>query len=36
MEVARKYLPDHIVHRRKVGFEVPLAQWFGGKLRDVC
>jgi asparagine synthase (glutamine-hydrolysing) len=34
--VARKYLPDRIIDRRKVGFEVPLAQWFRGKLRDMC
>ncbi|MCK4787418.1 MAG: asparagine synthase (glutamine-hydrolyzing) [Desulfobacteraceae bacterium] len=35
-EVARRYLPNHIVDRRKVGFEVPLAQWFRGRLRDMC
>ena len=35
-EVARRYLPNRIVDRRKVGFEVPLAQWFRGKLRDMC
>jgi asparagine synthase (glutamine-hydrolysing) len=35
-QIARKYLPAHIVNRRKVGFTVPLAQWFRGKLRDVC
>jgi len=35
-EVARKYLRDEIVDRRKVGFEVPLAQWFRGKLREMC
>ena len=27
-QVALKYLPDHIVNRRKVGFRVPLDAWF--------
>lgn len=35
-EVARKYLPSEIVDRRKVGFDVPVSQWFRGKLRDIC
>ena len=35
-QIALKYLPAHIVNRRKVGFSVPLAQWFRGKLRDMC
>jgi asparagine synthase (glutamine-hydrolysing) len=35
-QIARKYLPNHIVNRRKVGFTVPLARWFRGKLRYVC
>jgi asparagine synthase (glutamine-hydrolysing) len=35
-QVALKYLPQVIVNRRKVGFSVPLAQWFRGKLRDLC
>lgn len=35
-QIALKYLPGHIVNRRKVGFSVPLAQWFRGKLRDMC
>lgn len=33
-EVARRYLPDEIVDRRKVGFRVPLDQWFRSDLRD--
>jgi asparagine synthase (glutamine-hydrolysing) len=38
-EVALRYLPDAIVHRRKSGFGVPLAPWFKaagpmGKLLD--
>lgn len=35
-QVARRYLPDEIVDRRKIGFEVPLAQWFRGKLKGMC
>jgi asparagine synthase (glutamine-hydrolysing) len=35
-QVAHRYLPDTIVTRRKIGFDVPLAQWFRGKLRDMC
>jgi asparagine synthase (glutamine-hydrolysing) len=33
-EVARDFLPDHIVDRRKVGFRVPLDNWFRAGLRD--
>lgn len=35
-EVARKYLPNEIIDRQKFGFEVPLAQWFRGKLKEMC
>jgi len=35
-QVALRYLPECIVNRPKVGFSVPLAQWFRGKLRDMC
>jgi asparagine synthase (glutamine-hydrolysing) len=31
---AQKYLPKSIVHRRKRGLSVPLAQWLRGPLRD--
>lgn len=27
------YLPDQLLHRRKMGFSVPLADWFRGPLR---
>jgi asparagine synthase (glutamine-hydrolysing) len=33
-EVARRYLPDAVVDRRKVGFRVPLDAWFRQDLRD--
>ncbi|WP_426241944.1 asparagine synthase (glutamine-hydrolyzing) [Nocardioides sp. LHG3406-4] len=33
-EVARRYLPDEVVDRRKVGFRVPLDHWFRTGLRD--
>jgi asparagine synthase (glutamine-hydrolysing) len=32
--VARRYLPDEVVDRRKVGFRVPLDAWFRSGLRD--
>jgi asparagine synthase (glutamine-hydrolysing) len=35
-EVARRYLPDSIVDRRKVGFRVPLDTWFRAGLRDMA
>jgi asparagine synthase (glutamine-hydrolysing) len=34
--IAVKYLPRSIVHRPKVGFRLPLTQWFRGRLRDMC
>ena len=35
-EVARRYLPDEVVDRPKVGFKVPLASWFRSGLRDMA
>jgi asparagine synthase (glutamine-hydrolysing) len=35
-QIARKYLPTGIVDRPKVGFRLPLTQWFRGRLRDLC
>jgi len=29
-EIAKKYLPKEIIEREKVGFPVPLDEWFGG------
>jgi asparagine synthase (glutamine-hydrolysing) len=33
-QVAKAYLPAEIISQKKVGFTVPLAQWFRGGLRD--
>jgi asparagine synthase (glutamine-hydrolysing) len=29
-QIAIKYLPDEIVYRQKVGFPIPVEEWFGG------
>ncbi len=33
-EIARKHLPANIVDRKKVGFKVPLDEWFRGGLKE--
>ncbi|MEY3895100.1 MAG: hypothetical protein RLZZ214_619 [Verrucomicrobiota bacterium] len=33
-EIARRHLPENIVDRKKVGFKVPLDEWFRGPLKD--
>ena len=33
-EIARQHLPDNIIDRKKVGFRVPLDEWFRGGLKD--
>jgi asparagine synthase (glutamine-hydrolysing) len=35
-QIAARYLPPELVFRPKVGFRLPLAQWFRGKLKDLC
>lgn len=35
-EVARRYLPDDVVDRPKVGFKVPLDRWFRHGLREMA
>ncbi len=35
-EVARQHLPAAVVDRPKMGFKVPLDQWFRGGLRDMA
>jgi asparagine synthase (glutamine-hydrolysing) len=35
-QIARKYLPSTIIDRAKVGFRLPLTQWFRGRLRQMC
>lgn len=34
--VARRYLPDEVVDRPKIGFRVPLDRWFRDGLRDMA
>lgn len=34
-KLAERYFPRDFVHRRKMGFGIPSAQWFGGPLRAV-
>lgn len=35
-EVARRYLPEEVVDRPKVGFKVPLDRWFRSGLREMA
>jgi asparagine synthase (glutamine-hydrolysing) len=35
-EIGRKYLPAAIIDRRKVGFRVPLDEWFRVHLKDMA
>ena len=32
-KIAERYLPPHLVNRRKQGFTLPLSEWFSGPLR---
>jgi len=33
-QLAYRYIPHEMLHRRKAGFSVPLARWLRGELRD--
>jgi len=33
--IAAKYLPRDLIYREKIGFTVPIAEWFRGELRDL-
>ncbi len=33
-KLAEKYLPQHIVYRKKSGFEVPIGNWLNNELRE--
>ena len=35
-DVARRWLPDHIVQRRKHGFALPVAEWLRRDLREMA
>ena len=32
--ILTKYLPEEIIYQKKKGFDVPLAKWLKGELRD--
>jgi asparagine synthase (glutamine-hydrolysing) len=34
-DALRPWIPDHILDRPKMGFSVPLAEWFRGRLREL-
>jgi asparagine synthase (glutamine-hydrolysing) len=34
-DALRRWVPDHILDRPKMGFSVPLADWFRGRLRHL-
>lgn len=35
-QVAKRYLPDSIIKRKKHGFEVPIASWMLNNFRELC
>lgn len=35
-KAVRPYLPDEIIHRKKMGFGVPLQHWFRGELKSMA
>lgn len=34
-EVAEEFLPAEIIHRKKMGFPLPIARWFKGELHSI-
>jgi asparagine synthase (glutamine-hydrolysing) len=35
-EITAGILPQQIIHRKKMGFPVPIAKWFGGPIYNKC
>ncbi len=35
-EAFKDYLPDEILYRKKMGFSVPLAEWFRGEIKELA
>jgi asparagine synthase (glutamine-hydrolysing) len=33
-KIAEKYLPHNVIYRKKIGFEVPLSEWFRNDMKD--
>jgi asparagine synthase (glutamine-hydrolysing) len=33
-KLAKRYIPEELIFRRKMGFSVPVFQWFGGEFND--
>lgn len=34
-KLAKKYLPDELIHQPKRGFEIPLKEWVNGELKEL-
>jgi asparagine synthase (glutamine-hydrolysing) len=33
-KLLRRYLPDHLISKKKIGFEAPIKQWMNNELQD--
>lgn len=33
-KLLRRYLPDHLINKKKIGFEAPIKQWMNNELQD--